>query len=218
MHRIFTGLAAISAILTAASFVAIYKELIEIPPEYQIPAIASVPGFALLAVIFEFISSSIRQRRFVHNTDDSPTGPIPTTRGHHDPHDAGHEPTYSASEIRNASRMIPSIVGRIIVAAAFTYFITRNDPQLIAFIPVYIVVSYFWIIIKLIGKIFRPPLNYIIGLFAGLAAYDLFVEKWMDKLGHTERNAILIVLIIGVFVIDIAQLIRYFVISSHTGS
>jgi len=197
MRRFFNGLAAVSFLLAALTFLVLYKQLIDIPEEYEIPVIAAVPGFVLLSVLCLYISSHLGRRETV--SDDFPTGEIPVVRAADNGQNALRNDVYAVNELNILRGKMAGIFGRIVVAVIITALLMRGSPTM--FIPMYIIVSYSWIFIKATG-------NYIIGIVAFLVVMYGTISKISALSGNTQ-TILFAVLLFGVIVIDIINIIRY---------
>ncbi|MBP5433823.1 hypothetical protein [Ruminococcus sp.] len=71
-RNIYKGTAAVSLLISAAAFIIIYKQLIDIPEKYEIPAIAAIPVFTLTAVVCFFIQLAIRDHNDEKNRLEHP--------------------------------------------------------------------------------------------------------------------------------------------------
>ncbi|MBO4877691.1 MAG: hypothetical protein J5501_06785 [Ruminococcus sp.] len=199
MHRIFTGLAAVAAVLAAASFAVLYKHLIEIPEKYTTAAIFSMSGFALLGVIFFYIGSAIQQRGRFRNTDNTATGPIPAAEGNEN-YNTFRNDKYTINQINIYRGKVIGIFGRAVVAAGISWFLGLRENPLV-FLPMYILVSYCWVFIK-------ATRNYIIGILAFVVLF-FAVDAFADKLQGNIKTLVLAAFLFGIIIIDIISISRY---------
>ena len=197
MRRFFSGLAAVSVLLAVLTFLVLYKHLIDIPEKYEAAVITAVPVLVLIAVISLFISSSLRRRETI--SDDCPTGEILVVRIAENGQNSLRNDVYAVNQLNILRGKLAGILGRIVVSALITILLVRDIP--VMFIPIYLVVSYSWIFIK-------ATRNYLIGIIAFIVVmYGTL--SWIDELSRNTQTILLAVLILGVFVIDIINIIRY---------
>lgn len=201
-RNFFKCTAAVSLLISAAAFIIIYKQLIDIPEKYEIPAITLIPVFALTAVICFFIQLAIRDHndkkyRLEHPEEGR------AMRQEMIEEASMKADTQTMYKLQLLREKLAGIIGRVI--ATIIVITVFGDRSPVACITTYITVSYCWIFIKATG-------NFIIGiggfLICLLYATDKFLEKFSDKNQELIMNALLI----GVFVIDAINIIRYIAI------
>lgn len=199
MTRIFfTVVSIISAILAALTFAVVYKQLIDIPEEYEIAVIGAIPLFALISVISLFIQSGIRQKNEKQYRADNPAeGSIIRQEMIAENSYAMESALFQLQVLRGK---ISGIVGRVIAAILLGTLL--GNGSLLTFLLMYIIVSYCWLFIKATG-------NYIIGIVAFILVMYGVIDGVLEKFGD-KQELVAAGLLVGVFVIDIINIIRFF--------
>lgn len=199
MARIFfTVISIISAILSALTFAVVYKQLIDIPEEYEIAVIAAIPLFALISVICLFIQSGLRQKNEKQYRAENPAeGSLIRQEMIAE---NSYEMESSLFQLQVLKGKISGIIGRVIAAILLGTLL--GNGSVLTFFLMYIIVSYCWIFIKATG-------NYIIGIVAFILVMYGVLEGVLEKAGD-KQEIIAAALLLGVFVIDIANIIRFF--------
>ncbi len=118
---------------------------------------------------------------------------------------------YELYELQCAKRKISSIFLRIIIALFAMFFISPNSRNIVSsFFIAYILVSWCWFFVRITG-------NWIIGIVASwivpILAYGKIIEKFQDNPQKAELYAY--ILLLAVFIIDVINIIRYFVLKSN---
>ena len=196
-RRFFAVLSLISAILAALSFVVVYKQLIDIPEDYEIIAIGAIPFFALFSVICFFIQSVIHAKNEKDFRVENPEIGSVVRQGMIE--EASNTIDYSLYQLHTLSEKIAGIIVRIIVTAVVVTIFGHGDP--VTCILMYITISYCWIFIKATG-------NYIIGIFVFFLFMFVTVDKVTEKFGD-KQELIIAGLLIGVLLIDAINVIRF---------
>ncbi|MBP3796406.1 MAG: hypothetical protein J6I46_01350 [Ruminococcus sp.] len=199
-RSVFIIISLISVLLAAGMIYNLLKRMIDIPQKYEMAAILSIPILLLIAVISYYIQSHIRSKQEeTFRLENGAEGNI--MRGSMI-RTATNTMETSLFELQILGRKIGGIVGRILVSILLGLFMGRGTFSM--FLINYIIVSYCWIFIK-------ATRNYLIGIVAFLLFLLVGLEKITEKFGD-KQEFILVVLILGVFVIDIINIIRYIVL------
>ena len=198
----FKDAAAVSLLISAAAFIIIHKQLIDIPEKYEIPAITVIPVFALTAVVCFFIQLAIRDHndkkyRLEHPEEGSA---IRQEMIEEASMKADAQTMYQLQLLREK---IAGIIGRVIATIIVITVFGGRSPA--ACIATYITISYCWIFIKATG-------NFIVGIGGFLICLLYATDKFLEKFSGRNQELIVNALLVGVFVIDAINIIRYIAI------
>lgn len=197
IRSVFKIVSVISIMLAAIVFYCFIKHLIDVPQKYEIAAILSIPILLLIAAISFYIQSQIKNKQEesfrIENGAEGSIMRSSMTRA------AVDTMEYSLYELQILGRKIGGIVGRIIATVLLGMFVGTGNASM--FLIWYITVSYCWIFIK-------ATRNYLIGILAYLVFLYVGVYKLIERSGD-KHEFVVAILLLGVFVIDIINIIRY---------
>ena len=196
-RKFFTITAIASAILAVLSFVLIFKQIINVPDDYEVLAICTIPLFAFISVLCFFVQSAIRNNEEKKYREENPQegSMIRQTMIS----ETSNSMEYSLYQLQLLGSKIVGIIGRVIATAIFVSFMGHGD--LLTCLLWYIIVSYCWIFIKATG-------NYIIGIIAFIIFLFVILEDLMAKFGD-KQELIVAAFLFGIVVIDAINIIRY---------
>lgn len=112
---------------------------------------------------------------------------------------------YKLYELQKLKGKISSIIGRFLVSLILSFLLHNDSPN--GIMIMYIMVSWYWIFVKLTG-------NWIIGIVLGFVAFALCAERISNMSGQ-KSNIWAFILLFGLIIIDIINVIRYFVLKAH---
>lgn len=115
---------------------------------------------------------------------------------------------YKLYELQCVKGKISSIILRIIVALGIIFLTDSSSHNIVStFLDVYIIVSWCWLFVGITG-------NWIIGIAAAwiipILAYNKIIEKYQDNPKKVEF--IVCILFFAVIIVDVINIIRYFVL------
>ncbi|MDE5770296.1 MAG: hypothetical protein K2I06_01515 [Ruminococcus sp.] len=111
---------------------------------------------------------------------------------------------YKLYELQCLRGKISSIIGRFVVSLVLSFLLHNDSTN--GIMIMYIMVSWYWIFVKLTG-------NWIIGIILGFVAFALCAERISNMSGQ-KSNVWAFILLFGLIIIDVINVIRYFVLKT----